>query len=409
MAPSSDPRSEDSLNLQYISDSVDPQDINESGLRLLRQLSEDQRFADCEVDFEQLTDGITNTIIKATPKKSGQSKKDADREAALIRVYGNGTDYMIDREVELLAHDMLAKKGIAAPLLARFENGFMCNFIPGDPTNPEDFHNPDTYRQIAKTLGQWHATLPISVLIKNSSPDSAREPDKHAAPSQDGKQPRPVPNLWTNAERWIGLLPNDTGELQERNEQYKRELAWLSEMFGDIAGLNGQDYVFSHTDLLCANVIIEGTADDKMADRAVTFIDYEYAKPAPQAFDIANFFAEWAGPDGELSWMPSQSQRRDFIERYVKSFREQSSGNQSDVEKDVSQIYDQVDLFRGLPGFYWGIWGLIQASISDIDFDYPAYAERRLSEYWGWKAEHDGSRKRDGKEMTVREKAWARE
>jgi len=72
-------------------------------------------------------------------------------------------------------------------------------------------------------------------------------------------------------------------------------------------------------------------------------------------------------------------------------------------------LIDQVDTFRGLPGFYWGIWALIQATISQIDFDYASYAEIRLGEYWAWKAEQDGSREREGREPTLREKRWAEE
>lgn len=36
----------------------------------------------------------------------------------------------------------------------------------------------------------------------------------------------------------------------------------------------------------------------------------------------------------------------------------------------------EVDRYRGMPGFYWGIWALIQATISQIDFN---YAECKLS------------------------------
>ena len=53
--------------------------------------------------------------------------------------------------------------------------------------------------------------------------------------------------------------------------------------------------------------------------------------------------------------------------------------------------------------------GLIQASISQIDFDYPAYAERRLSEYWGWRKEVYGPREGESREKTIREQKWARE
>ena len=66
-------------------------------------------------------------------------------------------------------------------------------------------------------------------------------------------------------------------------------------------------------------------------------------------------------------------------------------------------------MFRGIPGFYWGIWALIQATISQIDFDYGAYAEVRLGEYWAWRGEEDGAREREGREMSERERRWAKE
>ena len=53
---------------------------------------------------------------------------------------------------------------------------------------------------------------------------------------------------------------------------------------------------------------------------------------------------------------------------------------------------------------YWGIWALIQATISQIDFDYASYAEVRLGEYWAWRAEVDGRREKKGKEMPLRER-----
>lgn len=56
-----------------------------------------------------------------------------------------------------------------------------------------------------------------------------------------------------------------------------------------------------------------------------------------------------------------------------------------------------------------GVWALIQATISQIDFDYASYAEVRLGEYWAWRRELDGSRARAGDEMPLRERRWAQE
>jgi ethanolamine kinase len=80
-----------------------------------------------------------------------------------------------------------------------------------------------------------------------------------------------------------------------------------------------------------------------------------------------------------------------------------------DENAEVRKLMDEVDLFRGVPGFYWGIWALIQTVISEIDFDYASYAESRLGEYWAWKGEVDGSRQASGQEMPLRESRWAQE
>lgn len=140
---------------------------------------------------------------------------------------------------------------------------------------------------------------------------------------------------------------------------------------------------------------------------SVSFIDYEYATPSPAAFDIANHFAEWGGFDCDWNVLPTRSQRRDFIREYVGTyFSLRSDRSEADEEAEVQTLMDEVDLYRGVPGFYWGIWALIQAQISEIDFDYAAYAETRLEEYWAWKAESDGSRKTSGKEKPLRERRW---
>lgn len=145
---------------------------------------------------------------------------------------------------------------------------------------------------------------------------------------------------------------------------------------------------------------------------SVTFIDYEYAVPSPAAFDLANHFAEWGGFDCDFSVLPTRSQRRAFITEYVRAYFASLApppDEQIDEVAEVTRLMAEVDVFRGVPGFYWGIWALIQATISEIDFDYASYAEVRLGEYWAWRAEQDGSRKASGVEMPLRERRWADE
>jgi ethanolamine kinase len=192
--------------------------------------------------------------------------------------------------------------------------------------------------------------------------------------------------------------------------------------------LTSHQLVFAHCDLLSGNVIVlpssstgtsgidstsNGTNSAKSTTTAspeVTFIDYEYATPSPAAFDIANHFAEWGGFDCDFNVLPTQAQRRDFIREYATQyFGYQQASADVNIEAETEKLFAEVDMFRGIPGFYWGIWALIQATISQIDFNYADYAEIRLGEYFAWKAEADGSREKSGKEMPLRERRWAQE
>lgn len=199
------------------------------------------------------------------------------------------------------------------------------------------------------------------------------------------------------------------------------ELEWLTSELGDTPGVGGSnDFVFAHCDLLSGNVIIEpspssaaasrrssasgGSEDPVEAAASVAFIDYEYATPAPACFDIANHFAEWGGFDCDYTAMPSRSVRRAFLREYLSSCS--AHKNRTYEESELEKLFEQVDRFRAVPGFYWGIWALIQAQISLIDFNYKDYAEIRLGEYWAWKKTVQGD---ESGEQTLREKIWAQE
>ncbi|KAK4547492.1 hypothetical protein LTR36_001149 [Oleoguttula mirabilis] len=406
------------LTLRHIAYHFTNEDADKSALDLVHALDAEWKDAEGPVVFVRFTEGITNTLTKATKKRPGRTQSETDDEAILIRAYGKGTDVLIDRERELRAHNLLANIGLAPPLLARFDNGLMYRFIRGDVCTPEDLRRPEIYRSVAKRLGQWHGCLPISALSTTPNLDDAVQ-TKHCAP-RDGKQTRPAPNTWTVTQQWIDALPNSSDKERQRNQMLNDELAWLSAKLGDTPGLDGRDYVFGHCDLLSGNVIVQPPSRTELVngdrqEKSVSFIDYEYATPSPAAFDIANHFSEWVGFECDHTAVPTISQRIDFLKSYVGSFRCHSISDNDNVaieidfHNDVAQMHQQVDLFRGVPGFYWGIWALIQATISQIDFDYASYAELRLGEYWAWKEEMDGSREREGRQMHVREKRWAEE
>lgn len=100
----------------------------------------------------------------------------------------------------------------------------------------------------------------------------------------------------------------------------------------------------------------------------MAFIDYEYSAAAPAAFDLANHFAEWVGYECDYNLIPTRSTRRHFLQEWLSSYNKHTDQALPDSTLDFMER--EVDGYRGMPGFYWGIWALIQATISQIDFNY---------------------------------------
>ncbi|EOD43713.1 Ethanolamine kinase [Neofusicoccum parvum] len=417
--------------LPYIPLRYDGARAHDSALELVLALRPEWTKTQDTIDFVRFTDGITNTLFKAINKLPGLSDEQIDREAVLMRAYGRGTDVLIDRERETRSHSLLARHKLAPPLLARFENGLLYKFIEGSVCSPPDLRRQEVWRGVARRLGQWHATLPISYLITeipSDDPSAAAVDDRlHRRKSSwleaaDNITPdQPSPNLWTVMQKWIHSLPHGSDAEKKRKATLQQELIWLVSRLSSTPGISANPLVFCHCDLLSGNVIVEpqpstgespaSTAESNATDSSleavsVDFIDYEYATPAPAAFDISNHFAEWGGFDCDFNCLPTRSERRDFIREYVSSYSSHLPQPlpQADIDAKAEQLYREVDDFRGVPGFYWGIWALIQAKISQIDFDYASYAEVRLGEYWAWKAELLGTR---AGELPLRERRWA--
>ncbi|KAM7202450.1 Protein kinase-like domain containing protein [Rhypophila sp. PSN 637] len=420
-------------HIRYVPLSYSSEDSDGSALRLVLAIRPDWDDATSKVEFVRFTDGITNTLLKAINKRPGLSKDEVDKEAILLRAYGNGTDLIIDRHRETQNHELLGKFGLAPELLARFENGMLYRFIRGSVTQPEDLRKPAIYKAVARRLAEWHARVPCiggrtGHSRKSSKVDAFPVPaatlgDAEFQNAIDNVAPgKPPPNVWTVMQKWIFALPTETETQRARQAELQKELTRCVAELSQRPGLGQNALVFAHCDLLSGNVIVlpknEGVSNGngvKSTEESVdvTFIDYEYATPSPAAFDLANHFAEWGGFDCDYNTLPTRSQRREFIQDYIHSyfslFPASKQPSKVDEAAEVERLFNEVDHFRGIPGFYWGIWALIQATISQIDFDYASYAETRLGEYYAWRAEISGEREKSGAEAPLRERRWAQE
>lgn len=93
-----------------------------------------------------------------------------------------------------------------------------------------------------------------------------------------------------------------------------------------------------------------------------------HATYCPAAFELANHFSEWAGFECDYDLLPAKATRRDFIREYLQAHSKlkrgehlQGSSDESAMpperhqvaEAEVNELMDEVDSFRGFPGFYW--------------------------------------------------------
>uniref|UniRef100_A0A914YJS6 ethanolamine kinase n=1 Tax=Panagrolaimus superbus TaxID=310955 RepID=A0A914YJS6_9BILA len=127
--------------------------------------------------------------------------------------------------------------------------------------------------------------------------------------------------------------------------------------------------VFCHNDLLVYNILY----DDKKEN--IHFIDYEYASPNYQLFEIANHFCEYAGvEEPDYSLCPSEAEKKEFIQKYLTFYQKRMP-----TAEELNRTLAMVPFFEAASHFFWSIWALIQAENSSIDFDYLKYAVVRHS------------------------------
>lgn len=352
-----------------------------------------------DVAVTQLTGGITNMLLACT--HAG--------ETLLMRVYGQGTNLIIDRNREFVSHLVLNSLRLAPPIHARFSNGLIYGFLPGRSLEPRELSNAAVYPLIAQQLGKWHNSINceyiedgVEKLRKHTA--GAKKPALLHVPRKPKKKLALITNVWELIEDWILIVPANDAlvDIFKANldtpvstdnvrDVVLAEFRWLK---STLLRATKSSVVVAHCDLLSGNIIIPKSDDfsallaagkpallPPLQDNPIQFIDYEYMLPAPRAFDIANHFAEWQGFDCDRLAIPDPSPHNPVMVAWVKGYLSDENASQAEVEALIKEIA----CYYGMPGFYWGIWAMIQSELSTIDFNYAEYSALRLEEYWIWK------------------------
>ncbi|KAF5270380.1 hypothetical protein FQR65_LT05568 [Abscondita terminalis] len=336
-----------SHSVTHVSIKIEENRLKEGAYEILRQIRPLWSFEN--IKFKVLTDGITNQLISC--KLSGIPAE----ESVLIRVHGNKSDVMIDRNAEKRNILILNNAGLPPRLYATFENGLAYQFIPGRTLNTKLIAQPEIYQLVATHMARMH-----QLKIPNTSNE---------------------PMLWTKMWNFFNLLPQRFSDpvKQKRFEEIiipqNKILEEMNILKKKLCKLNSP-LVFTHNDLLLGNIIYTPEKNQ------VSFIDYEYSALNYQAYDIGNHFAEFVGLENvDYSNYPNKELQWDWLRIYLSAL--QGDNNVSD--RDIQKLYVQANQFSLVSHIFWGIWSLLQAEHSNIDFNFMEYAAIRFNEYYAKK------------------------
>ncbi|KAK7090689.1 ethanolamine kinase 1-like [Littorina saxatilis] len=332
---------------------VDTNHIEEDAKKVLRHIRPD--WPPDQIQFKKFTDGITNKLFGAYLEGSDM------KDVVLIRVNGEGTEVIIDREAEVRTFQLLHANKCGPPLFALFKNGMSYGFVQGEPLDEDNVRDERVATLIAQEMVRLHSVQP-----DNKPPSERCSQFRTKAQAFLNNVPTGFDNEAMNT-RFLQSVPS-LSALQTELDSICQELESLK-----------MPTVFSHNDLLLRNIVY----DSKSKPDAIHFIDFEYAFLNYQAYDIGNHFCEYAGMDEvDYDLYPDKDYQVKWLRRYLQfDFTAKGRSPQDVTDIDVERLYVQTNKCACAAHFFWSLWALIQAKNSSIDFDFLGYSITRLSEY----------------------------
>ncbi|ORY07980.1 kinase-like protein [Basidiobolus meristosporus CBS 931.73] len=303
-----------------------------------------------DVKLHRISGALTNCVflVEGPAKKH---KPEGGVQKILLRVYGEGVDQLFIRDKELCWLSRLSSLGIGPKLLGLFRNGRLEEYIDSTTLTRDDIRDPSISRHIARRLMQLHTVVSIY------------------PPEEDF-----VPEMWLSIDKWYPLAIKAASLVAQRDPEARDRLEAFDlvklgdeiDAFQDALSELESPVVFAHNDTQYGNILRAKKTNELIV------IDFEYSGYNYRAYDIANHFCEWTADYLSeephflrLDKYPSKEEQYNFLSAYEK----------------IEKLYKEVNQFAPASHLLWGLWGLVQASQSGIEFDYFKYGMQRLEQF----------------------------
>ncbi|XP_017654093.1 choline/ethanolamine kinase isoform X2 [Nannospalax galili] len=115
-----------------------------------------------------------------------------------------------------------------------------------------------------------------------------------------------------------------------------------------------------------------------------------------RGFDIGNHFCEWVYDYTHEEWpfykaqptdYPTRGQQLHFIRHYLEEVQKGEILSLEKQKKLEEDLLVEVNRYALASHFFWGLWSILQASMSTIEFGYLEYAQSRFQFYFQQKGQ----------------------
>ncbi|EDL32958.1 choline kinase alpha, isoform CRA_c [Mus musculus] len=274
--------------------------------------------------------------------------------------------------LESVMFAILAERSLGPKLFGIFPQGRLEQFIPSRRLDTEELRLPDISAEIAEKMATFHGMkMPFN------------------------KEPK---WLFGTMEKYLNQVLRLKFSREARVQQLHKILSYNLplelENLRSLLQYTRSPVVFCHNDCQEGNILLlEGQENSER--RKLMLIDFEYSSYNYRGFDIGNHFCEWMYDytyekypffRANIQKYPSRKQQLHFISSYLTTFQNDfeslSSEEQFATKEDMLL---EVNRFALASHFLWGLWSIVQAKISSIEFGYMEYAQARFEAYFDQK------------------------
>ncbi|KAI5137934.1 choline/ethanolamine kinase isoform X3 [Manis pentadactyla] len=320
-----------------------------------------------ELRVDPVSGGLSNLLFRCSLPDRLPSVGKEPREV-LLRLYGailQGVDSLV---LESVMFAILAERSLGPQLYGVFPEGRLEQYIPSRPLKTNELREPLLSAAIATKMAQFHGMeMPFT-----------KEPHW----------------LFGTMERYLKQIQDlPPAGLSQMNllEMYglKDEMDSLRKLLDSTPS----PVVFCHNDIQEGNILL--LSEPENADRLM-LVDFEYSSYNYRGFDIGNHFCEWIYDYTHEDWpfyraqpadFPTRGQQLHFIRHYLAEVKKGETISQEDQRKLEEDLLVEANRYALASHFFWGLWSILQASMSTIEFGYLEYAQSRFQFYFQQKGQ----------------------